>query len=248
MGAGRTKPLLLECELMSGSGMTRARFVTKMMGLPEVHDSSLCHEFLGGRMAKLFGVRAPEIQLIHVSSELIDAIRHDFELEFPLTPGLAVGSEFITNLQPFPGTPILAEDEVTDAARLYAFDLLTQNADRRAASPNCGRAGGAIVAYDFENAFSFRLALERPDPWRVSALSFCRGHLFFGELQKRRPEWQLALAPFFSVTRESVSNVCSTIPDTWRVGGSAIDTHIAAVLPHWPEFLRELDRSLGESL
>jgi hypothetical protein len=248
MEAGRTKPLLIECELASGNATTRGRFVTKMMGLPEVQDFSLCHEFVGGRLARLFGVYAPDPALIHVSSEFVDAVRDDVGSGLCLNPGLAVGSQFLPNLQPFPGTPALAEDEVPAAARLFAFDVLTQNADRRVAAPNCARRNGAIVAYDFENAFGFRLAILRPDPWRVSALPFCRNHLFFDALQKAQPDWAVALAPFFTVTREAVSNVCSTIPESWQAVGSEIDTHIAAVLPRWSEFVRELGESLGESL
>jgi hypothetical protein len=246
MSAGRTRPLLLECERVSGSATTRARFVTKMVGLPEVQEFSLCHEFLGGTLAMLFGLQAPVPAVIHVSPELLAVIPHDLGAGFHLKPGLAVGSEFLPNLQPFPRTPSLAPDEVTAAAQIYAFDLLTQNPDRRPASPNCGRFRDQLVAYDFEGAFSFRFAIRKPEPWHVSALPFCRGHLFSTELREKQLDWNLVLAPFFTVSNDALSNVCSTIPESWRVVGSEIEAHVAAVLPRWPEFIHELGESLGE--
>jgi hypothetical protein len=64
--------------------------------------------------------------------------------------------------------------EVTEAARIYAYDLITQNPDRRADNPNCGSYNGRLVAYDFEMAFSFLYAIPGTagEPWEVARLVF----------------------------------------------------------------------------
>lgn len=176
---GRTRPLLFECERSGAHGVLRERFVVKALGLPEIFDFSLCHELLGGRLAQLFGLAAPPHVLVNVSEEFLEAARGDLAAAgLGVQSGIAVGSQFIPNLLPFPAIARISMAEATDAALVYVFDLMMQNPDRRSTNPNCGRAGGRIVPFDFESAFSFRFGLLNPDPWNVAALPFGREHLF----------------------------------------------------------------------
>jgi hypothetical protein len=247
--AGRTKPLLIECQLPSGASTKRERFVTKAVGLPEVHDFSLCHEFVGAKLARLVGLDAPDSALVNLSEAFLEASKTDL-IEAGVQPaaGLAVGSTFVPNLQPFPASASLSEVEMIDAARIYAFDLLVQNADRRSSSPNCGRAGGRIVPYDFENAFGFRFAIAPPDPWRASACGFAAQHLFHRPLQQHERNWVEIFAPFSVVTPADVAALCGTLPAAWGAIGAEILAHIVSVLGHWLQFSQEVAATLGDSL
>lgn len=129
---GRTCPILLGCQHQSKGGTKRERFVTKALGLPEVHDFTLCHEFIGASLAKLVGLAAPRPVLVNLSEEFLAVAEPDLQREgVRPSAGIGVGSTFVPHLQPFPASAKLAETEFIDAARVYVFDLLVQNADRR---------------------------------------------------------------------------------------------------------------------
>jgi len=211
---GRTRPLLLDVERRQDGATSRMRCVTKARGCPEVEEFTLCHEYLGCRLARLFGLSAPRAEFVWISPELLEANRQELDRDGgQVRPGVAVGVEHQSNLLPFPIPAELHESERTDAARVFAFDLLVQNADRRARNPNCGRSGGRIIPYDFESAFGFRFALSAPEAWRVSALGFAREHLFFAELKGAQVEWDAVLAPFRAVSWAAVREACGTLPE-----------------------------------
>jgi hypothetical protein len=128
------------------------------------------------------------------------------------------------------------------------FDLLTQNPDRSAASPNCGRAGRRIVPYDFETAFSFRFAASRADGWRVAGLPFPKKHLFHRALKRSEVDWRTVFGRFRSVPLASLVEACSTIPSVWAEIGQEVLAHLTSVHDHWSEFEREITTSLGSSL
>lgn len=243
---GRTRPLLLECTRATTDKSERRRFVTKAIGLPEVFEWSLVHEYLGCRLGRLFGLSTQRAEFVNISPAFVVATRDDLNhAGIHVKPGIAVGVEVAPNLLPFPASPKLSAEEAVEAARIYAFDLLTQNPDRRAANPNCGRADGRIVPYDFESAFSFRLAILRTDPWRVAHLPFAREHLFFRSLKELTVDWHSVLGPFTDVSTAAVTEVCGTLPSAWSYIGAEIQAHLEAVFTHWPIFVTEVEASLG---
>lgn len=246
MPTGRTRPLLLECAHVDGDTERRGRFVVKAIGLPEVAEFTLCHELLGCRLARLFGLSAPESVLVSLSPSFISAVDSDLEREgLRAKPGLAVGVEYIRNLYAFPASPSLGENEIVEAARIYAFDLATQNPDRTGRWPNCGRAPEGLVPYDFENAFSFRFALLKPEPWEASRLGFAKQHLFHGQLRSADVDWANVFGPMRKVSVQDVEVVCGTIPDPWRAIGIDIQHHMAEIVAHWTDFEREVRATIS---
>lgn len=225
MPTGRTKPLLLECAHVDGDTERRCRYVVKAIGLPEVFDFTLCHELIGCRLARLFGLAAPNSALVNLTPQFLDAVGDDLERAgLQPIPGLAVGVEHVRNLYAFPASPTLGENEIVEAARIYAFDLATQNPDRTARWPNCGRAPDGLVPYDFENAFSFRFALLKPEPWEASRLGFAKQHLFHGQLSSADVDWASVFGPMAAAGIKPIETVCGTIPDSWRPIGDDIGT------------------------
>ena len=209
-------------------------------------DFTLCHEFLGCRLARLFGLSAPRSVLVDLSPAFIAAVASDLEREgLQPEPGLAVGVEHVRNLYAFPASPSLGESEIVDAARIYAFDLAVQNPDRTGRWPNCGRASDGVVPYDFENAFSFRFALLTPEPWEANRLGFAHQHLFYSQLRTADVDWVSVFGPMRQVTVEDIETVCGTIPDPWRSIGNDIRAHLSTVVEHWPDFEREVRASIS---
>jgi len=245
MAAGRTRPLLLECARGSGARQERWRFVIKAIGLPEVQQFTLAHEFLGSRLAQACGLSAPSCEVVELTPEFLAVVAQDLQQSgVRAISGRAVGVAFVPDLIPFPTPAKLTNDEVSQAARIFAFDLMTQNPDRSLTSPNCARVGARVVPYDFESAFSFRFAIGNEAPWLVSGLPFVRRHLFFDELSHADVEWESLMVDLSTSVQASFSNVCSTIPNEWREIGEDVRAHIAAVLEHWSEFVHEVVNSL----
>lgn len=85
------------------------------------------------------------------------------------------------------------------AAEVFAFDTLIQNADRRAVNPNLWARSDKLGVYDHEQAFSF-LSLPIiggvPKPWTAASqgngFRFLEQHVFYGNLRGGR----LNLGPF----------------------------------------------------
>jgi hypothetical protein len=197
-------------------------------------------------LGRLFGLSTQRAEFVNISLAFLAAARNDLEsAAIRIGPGVAVGVEVAPNLLPFPAMPRLSAGEAVEAARIYAFDLLTQNPDRRAANPNCGRSEGRIVPYDFESAFSFRLAILNTDPWRVAQLPFAREHLFFRSLKELTFDWHTVLGPFTAVSTAAVEDVCGTLPSAWSYIGAEVQAHLEAVFTHWPIFVTEVEVSLG---
>jgi hypothetical protein len=249
MRSGRTRPLLLECEADVDGRARRARFVTKVKGLPEVQDFTLAHELLGCRLAAVFGLSAPAAHVVSISQAFVRVTQPELDsVGLNIVPGLGVGSEFVSDLMPFPLPARLHDEaEVQAAAALYAFDLLTQNPDRAIRNPNCGRAGQSLVPWDFESAFSFRFAILPEAGWRVAALPFAREHVLHGALRSASVDWPQVFTAFRDAPDEAWRDACSTIPEIWAGIGADVIAHLTSVFGHWPEFEREVVASLEMS-
>ncbi len=243
MASGRTKPLLLEC--VHRHTHERRLLVVKAIGLPEVESFSLAHEWFGCRLARALGLDAPQAELVDLTPEFLEAVRADLaDGGVRPRPGTAVGTHYLRGFNPFSSLPALREDELGPAGRIFTFDLLVQNPDRRPDKPNCGRAGGRVVPIDFEMAFSFRLAIVREEPWRVSGLPFARKHLFSAELAQNL--W--ALDEVFGPLRQGVfalSSLWRDAPGEWSTIGDSIRAHVEAVLGRWADFEAQVKLSLG---
>ncbi len=174
--------------------------VTKALGLPEVTETSLFAEYFGSTLAIEFGIDAPRAVLVDLSPELLAASEAQLAA-WRVQPraGRAVGLEQRRGLLPLDRfTPIKTDIEIAEAARIYAYDLITQNPDRRTDNPNCGSYGGRLVAYDFEMAFSFLYAIPGTggEPWEVARLPFVANHIFRGRLSRSLHRQELDGAQF----------------------------------------------------
>lgn len=244
MKSGRTRPVLLAARR---DGIKHDKvFVVKALGLPEVLEHSLAHEFVGGRLAALFGLAAPATEVVNISGEFLAAVAADLSSAgVSMQPGAGIGSEFVPNLTPFAVPVKLADDERPDAARILAFDLLFQNPDRHVENPNCGRAAGRIVPYDFESSFSFRFDILKAKAWKVAQLPFVHRHVFCSSLRGDLALVNEALDAAHSVSPTEVAAACAATLPAWGTIAREITSHFQAVHSHWSEFSSEVAMIVG---
>ena len=109
------------------------------------------------------------------------------------------------------------------AAEIFAFDLLVQNADRRATNPNLWSRAERVGVYDHEQAFSFLhlpIIGGAPRPWaladQVGAFRYMEGHAFYPSLRGAK----LNLGPFegrlTALSDEVIEGLLEPVPAEWR--------------------------------
>lgn len=177
---GRTKPLVVECSRigdsllepeLDGTTPPRREFVVKALGNPEVTESLVTKELLGNMLARAYGLETPEPAIVIISEAFAGATnpvlaRYGFQIK----PGIAAGCAYIRGGFSSPAVgAIPSEEELAAMALLYGFDMASQNPDRLPIRPNCAMKGSKLVAFDFDQCFSFLyLILTSGEPWEVS--------------------------------------------------------------------------------
>lgn len=244
--SGRTKPAVLECVLSSPDEMVSRLMVVKAMGPPEVTETGLMCELFGNILARELGVQSPECALVNISPQVADVIRP--HLDPPgFTAGFGVGSEFMRAgmTTVIPGMTLLPE-ELQQVARLYAFDLLVQNPDRRKNNPNCAFIGKDIYAYDFETCFSFLYALSSQEqPWEVSQHKFVKDHAFYDALHNHVVNWKPFVQDVSRLTEEKLMHMVSRLPSDWQGKTAKIRTHLLSAAAQPKDLEMELQRSIA---
>lgn len=152
----KTQPLLVTCERRRADGtFEEKQFVTKTLGHPDVNDINLFAEIFGNLLGRCFGITTCDPHIIYFTDDFIQATRALLPSKFSLRPGYGVGTFYDPPLE-----PIIADFKIppalrSQAALLYAFDLLVFNPDRKRTNSNCAARGNQLIAFDFDEAFFF---------------------------------------------------------------------------------------------
>jgi len=251
--SGRTRPLQVSAALTGAEGerLERRELLVKARGLPAVTETGLFCEYFGSQLAVEFGLDAPVPVIVNISADLLDASRDSLR-SWGLAPrsGEAVGVEFFRGLAPLNRfAPVgSGRGEVADALRIYAFDMLVQNPDRRDDNPNCARYRGRFLAYDFEMAFSFLYPLVGAllDPAEIPA--FATQHVFYRSLVEASRRGVVDLQPVGDALNrvgERVEELGQFLPARWASFAARVVSHIRAVQARADVFEDGLRRSLA---
>jgi hypothetical protein len=188
MTNGRTRPLVIVCDKPDQDETEETEWfneielpismVVKGIGLPEVREMSLFSELFGNLLAREFGISTPVPALVNLPNEFVsiaNEVLKTYKIE--IQPGVGVGCELLNPFSPIIEKGFLKDDELEQAAMIYAYDLVVQNPDRLFNRPNCATHKGVITAFDFEMAFSFLLPIISRNPaWEVSKHGISEKH------------------------------------------------------------------------
>lgn len=256
---GRTKPLIVECaesangiilDATARNAPRRREFVVKAVGNPEVDRSLILKELLGNVLARRYGLNTPEPALIQVSDAFARAVNPILKAQygFQITPGIAAGCEYFKGGFSAPPTgAMLTAEELRERAILYGFDLVTQNPDRLPLRPNCGMKGSSLIAFDFDQCFSFLYMIAViGEPWEISKHGIASKHLCHPQLKatKTPASWTDNVNAVASFSDETLALLSSWIPDDWNDSAGKIRAHIAAIRQHLGAFELELQGSI----
>ncbi|MBI3853944.1 MAG: hypothetical protein HY298_27270 [Verrucomicrobia bacterium] len=221
MSTGRNRPLLLGCENAGGDTF---EVVVKFRGR-EMDEKAQVAELVTAQLADDLGLHVPQAAVVDVpvgfemiiaEKELAVMVKGSAGLNFG---SVHLGAGFTT--WPPGREPYGAQRD--QAADVFVFDTLIQNADRRAVNPNLWARSDRLGIYDHELAFRF-LAVPiiggAPKPWAVAnhgkAFGFLDHHIFYRSLRGGR----LDLGPFKealgAMTDEQIQTYADSIPAAWR--------------------------------
>ena len=257
---GRTCPMVIECEqnipedqdqLETGDNEVNSPrlMVVKTMGLPELEERNLFCEFVGNVLARELGLFTPAPALITISQEFAAAVNSrakNERLSINLREGVGVGCEYLHPLRPLTPKPSLTEEEIAQAAAIYAYDLLIQNPDRRGNKPNCAFYKNGLVAFDFELGFSFLLPILRQnrEAWRVSQHGINSVHLFRPLLRNKAIEWKPFINQLAVLCQTRLAMALDQLPEKWQDWAAIVQQHFLQASSKLEAFELELQRSL----
>jgi hypothetical protein len=226
--------------------------LVKALGMRELSERNLFAETFGNVLMRALGVGTAEPGLVQVTEEFLaleQRILHDRE-DLP-RPGIAAGCEYLRGgLVSVSAFTALTDEQLREATRLYAADLLLGNPDRQASNPNCALRGHEVLAYDFELCFGFLLEPigERARPWEVSKLPLASRHVFHYELHTRRKrvDFEPFLAALAALTDERLAELARGLPMKWRsLWVPSVCDRIGQAREHPDELRLELARGIA---
>lgn len=217
MTAGKTRPLLLLCELEDGSEIEA---VCKFA--PACPVGNLIREALAAMLALDLGLPVPPCLLVELTPQFLESIpdpsvkalllqagQYGFgstRLPDGFAPWIDVGTAL-------PGT--LAQQ----ALEILAFDCWLTNTDRMSNNPNLLTNGKTFAIIDHEHALSHEMILFWKEPWVVDALqgtSPPEQHVFFEAMRKRTPLDLATVAAHLSdITNERIDAYIAALPPAW---------------------------------
>lgn len=256
---GRTHPMVIECEQSIVEDRDALEFsndenaaprlmVVKALGLPEVEERNLFCEFVGNLLARELGLFTPSPALITISQEFADAVNtiaKNERLPIYLKAGVGVGGEYLFPLRHLTPKPILTDEEINQAAAIYAYDLLSQNPDR-GNKPNCAFYKDGLVAFDFELGFSFLLPIlgQKKEAWQVSQHGINQMHLFRTTLRNKAVEWKSFISKLEILCKNNMETILSQMPERWQDWSFIVRQHFLEAISQPDAFEMELQRSL----
>ena len=245
--SGRTRPILLECEVADDRGISLGSFVVKAPGLPEVDDYGLFVETLGYLLAQELGLETPKPGLVRLSSEFVAAVNPVLDrFDLSVQSGVGFGSEHLgSGLVAASGYEHLDAEQLERAVNIFCYDLLTQNPDRLATNPNCLIKNGKFIAFDFNVAFSFLLLIGKVnEPWEFSKHQIAENHVFYRALRGKQIDFGPFINKVVELSPEKLDELLEAIPFGDGRWNTKVKDHLMSVVENAAKLEIEFARCL----
>ena len=247
--SGRTRPFQMRCETTVGY----ADYIVKLWANPEVHlaKHSLARELYGSLLARVFDLDTPDVALVDIEPDFFHSIPSSPNAElFRQSVGYNFGSKFIPGATIF--SPPVAPARHSLAVKIFCFDMLIGNPDRRMAKPNVFQSADGFIIFDHEQAFPFSrpqmLLGGYPPGWEFIREDWHKDHIFHKSIKNR--DYALEIEEFMTfvgcLSNEVFDTIEEQIPEAWRSSGDL--QNIRLYLANTRDNLNKFKRSLQEIL
>lgn len=232
MDAGRTCPILVNCERPDGSMIA---VVAKFSDFCDQKEVNLAREIVAGCLAADLGLPIPMPVLIDVPAGWPDIVPDaDRRKRVASSSNLAFGSALVTGGYTTwtPNTRI-TEARLDTATAIFAFDAVIQNPDRRADNPNCLVRGEEIRIIDHELAFAHRMVLGWRPPWRPGGLNWLErkgSHIFLAGLKRRSGlDFVRVRQSWSAISDDRLTEYRAAVPAQWVHVVANLDSALALI-------------------
>lgn len=247
LSEGANKPMLIRG--VDQNQQKTGDFVLKYRNEERMNETTCRRELLAAWMAAEIDIAVPEPVIIVVDRNFVETVPR--ELQAVMTSkalGSNIGSRYISGNATFQPTPALPFDLHQTAARIFVFDLMLQNADRRDAKPNSFLADGKIFVYDHELSFGFLSMIPmfaNPTPWVLNDTDVmaAKQHLFYPTIsQNRSINWEAAFSSVSQLTPYFWQRATEFMPVEWENTQEMkrIHDHIQSIQQHSETFISEI--------
>jgi hypothetical protein len=248
MRSGRTNPILCGCS--DSAGDPAGEFILKLLGQPKAGSCGALFEFVASRLAQHFDILVPEAAAIEITPDFAQTVA---DVQPQLGPaiqagvGCNFGSRVIKPMSTWLVGRSIPEAMLADAVKIFAFDALIQNPDRRADNPNLFTQGDNIYVYDHETSFSFLFALAAsPQPWNLEDQNYLQHHVFYSRLRSRELDFNEFRDRLKALTEIVLTRISTDVPKEWIHGNwERIETHLNEIRARADEFVEQVRRRLA---
>jgi hypothetical protein len=228
-------------------------YVVKFQNNPQ-HTRVLANEFLASRLALAAGLTAPEVELMEVSSWLVENTP-EMEIDLGRTrvrcrPGLQFGSRFVGGLMPGQVVDYLPEEQLAEVrnldefAGILALDKWTGNANGRQAVFTRKQRERRYRAVFIDFGYCFHAG-----EWRFEDIPL-RGVYYRNDVYREITGWESFdpwLTKMETMAAETVWAAASEVPPEWYGGDlSEMEALVEKLLARQGR-IRELIEGFGKS-
>jgi len=248
MNTGRTRPALCGCEDEAEHRVDD--YVVKLREGMDRGNSGLLCELLASVLATYFEIAVPDPALVMVDSdfaELVARAEPKNADHMRKSVGVNFGSRMLDAVTPWPVDKAIPEAMWQAAVKIFAFDALVQNPDRRFSNQNLFTRGDEIFAYDHELAFSFLLDIAPTvTPWRLDNHSYLASHVFYGQLKSKPIDVNGFALSLGALSGSPLDAILTELPLAWNnEEARKIEGHLRTVAGHAEEFAEQVRRKLA---
>jgi hypothetical protein len=231
MGAGRTCPLMVNCEKQDGSVVS---VVAKFSAFCDQRETHLAREIVGACLAADLGLPVPEPVLVEIPHDWGDIVPDALlRARIAASSPIAFGSTLMTGgYSAWTADTRIKEAMFDTAAAIFAFDAIIQNPDRRTSNPNCLVRGEDIRIIDHELAFAHRLVLGWQPPWILGGLNWLErkgNHIFLADLKRSEVDFAPIRRRWNAIADDRLNEYRATIPVEWAHVAADFDSALALI-------------------
>ncbi len=206
---GYSRPARVSCRRADGE---LVELFIKFAGGVRGHNFGLCSELICSLLATELGLLTPTPFTVNLSKDFLTGVPLVAKDLVERSLGLNFGSKNAGfGYHAMPTNPKLKHELRQVAAEIFAFDILTQNFDRKSDNPNLLWNGSKIILIDHESALQSVVEKDTPG---VASLELDRfyDHVFFNILNPGDAVYDRLSGKLASV---SIDNIFNQIPSQW---------------------------------
>jgi hypothetical protein len=228
-------------------------YVLKYQGSERMDNRTSGRELLAAFLAQEWGLTVPEPVKIIVLDDFLNTItgHEDFKNIQKSKGCLNFGNVKIIGDADLSYHAALTPEQEQQAAKIFIFDLIIQNADRRFEKPNMFLAKEEIHLIDHELAFGFLDTLpflRSPKPYIFNEIDVnsAKNHFFYRTLHgNKRLERMDVFQAFKQLPFSFWEKVREAMPIEWQTPEiNQIETHITQILDNFELFKIEITTKL----